>query len=115
LFFGEPGAARVSQAIRDDAVISSVSMVEVVTRLIDRGLIPDAARQQFDDLALEVIPLNTDLAYRAACLRPSTKSAGLSLADRCCLALAEQRGMPTFTADRAWSTLQVPISIEVIR
>jgi PIN domain nuclease of toxin-antitoxin system len=113
--FGEDGAGRVRQAIKDDAAMSAVNMEEVVTRLIDRGSASEAARQQFDDLVIDVVPLDAELAYRAAFLREITRSAGLSVGDRCCIALAEQRGVPALTADRGWGTLRAPISIECIR
>jgi PIN domain nuclease of toxin-antitoxin system len=48
-------------------------------------------------------------------LRSATRSAGLSLGDRACLALAERLGMVALTADRAWGTLQVGIQVDVIR
>jgi PIN domain nuclease of toxin-antitoxin system len=105
----------VRQAIKDDAAMSAVNVAEVLTRLMDRGSAPDAAWRQFDDLAIDVVPLDAELAYRAAFLRTMTRPAGLSLGDRCCIALAEQRGVPALTADRAWSTLRVPVSIECIR
>lgn len=37
---GEPGAARVRQAIGDDAAISAVNWAEVLSRLADLGLDP---------------------------------------------------------------------------
>ena len=44
-----------------------------------------------------------------------TRSAGLSLADRACLALASRLGVPAVTADRAWTTLDVGVEIVCIR
>lgn len=112
---GEAGGPRVEQAIDDGASISVVNMVEVVTKLIEGGLLPETARRQFDRLGVEVVPLDAELAYQAAFLRPSTRPAGLSLGDRCCLALAEQLGVPALTADRAWARLQLPMTVDVIR
>jgi len=40
-------------------------------------------------------------------LRPVTRALGLSLGDRCCLALAqEHRGAQVVTADRLWKDLK---------
>jgi PIN domain nuclease of toxin-antitoxin system len=61
------------------------------------------------------VPFDEDLAYRAGLLRSVTRSAGLSLGDRACLALAEQLGQPALTADRAWGTVQISIQVDVIR
>ena len=47
--------------------------------------------------------------------RPKTDPLGLSLGDRACLALAQARGLPTLTADRAWRELRIGVDIEVIR
>ncbi len=48
-------------------------------------------------------------------LRPLTKSRGLSLGDRACLALAMSTGATAVTADRSWADLGLAVSIEVIR
>jgi ribonuclease VapC len=112
---GEAGAGRVQQAIADGAVISAVNVTEVVTRQIDRGAPADEARLNVEELEVEVIPFDEDLAYRAGLLRPATKPAGLSLGDRACLALAERLNLPALTTDRAWSRVQVGIQIDVIR
>jgi PIN domain nuclease of toxin-antitoxin system len=44
-----------------------------------------------------------------------TKSLGLSLADRACLALGRIHRLPVLTTDRAWRSLRLSIRIEVIR
>jgi PIN domain nuclease of toxin-antitoxin system len=64
---------------------------------------------------LEVIPFDTELAYRTGLLRSATRSAGLSLGDRACLALAMQRQLPAVTADREWQSLSLGVTIQVIR
>ena len=66
-------------------------------------------------MSIQVVPFDEELAYRAGLLRSATRSAGLSLGDRACLALAERLGVPALTTDRIWGTLQLGIQIEVIR
>jgi len=51
---------------------------------------------------------------KATELRPLTKHLGLSLGDRCCLALAILENLPAVTADKNWAGLNV-CKIEIIR
>lgn len=115
LLRGESGAQRVTDAIDDGACISAVNLTEVVTRQLDRGMSESDARESVVWLAMTVVPFDEELAYRAGLLRTMTKSAGLSLGDRACLALAERLGVPALTADRAWGGLQFAIQVDVIR
>jgi ribonuclease VapC len=115
IMLGESGAERVRQAIAEGAYISAVNVTEVVTRQLDRGVTESNARANVDELEIDVVSFDEDLAYRAGLLRSATRSAGLSLGDRACLALAERLGVPALTADRAWGTLQLNIQIDVIR
>ena len=115
VILAEPGAARVNQAIADGAFISSVNVTEVVTRQINLGVSDADARANVEELEIEVVPFDEELAYRAGLLRSATRSAGLSLGDRACLALAERLGVPALTTDRVWGTLQLGIQIEIVR
>jgi PIN domain nuclease of toxin-antitoxin system len=45
------------------------------------------------------------LAWEARALRSVTSSAGLSLGDRFCLALAKRVELPAYTADGAWKNI----------
>jgi ribonuclease VapC len=113
--FREPGMDRVNEAIRDGAVILTVNLAEVVTRILQRGSDESDMRRILTAIDPVVVPFDEELAYRAGLLRSATRSAGLSLGDRACLALAERLGVPALTTDRVWSTLQLGIQIEVIR
>jgi ribonuclease VapC len=53
---------------------------------------------------IDVVSFDEGLARRAGALRPATKSLGLSLGDRACLALAQRVGLPVLTADRTWAS-----------
>ena len=105
--FDEPGA---EQAIRwleeDDAVISSVNHAEVLAKMLDKGLSEADVAAITLQLPLQVVPFSAQQARIAGSLRPATRSLGLSLGDRCCLALAtEQAGAQVITADRPWAQL----------
>jgi ribonuclease VapC len=89
-----------------DAVVSSVNYTEVLTKLIDRGLTALQAQEAWQYLGVSVHTVDESLAFLAAGLRPASRALGLSLADRCCLALAQRLGdARVITADRAWADL----------
>jgi PIN domain nuclease of toxin-antitoxin system len=102
VLLGEPGANKV-QAVLPGALISTVNVAEVMTKLCERGM-PDAeAREAVEALGLETIDFGVDQAFLTGGLRVATRAAGLSLGDRACLALARLHGGVAITADRAWS------------
>ena len=67
------------------------------------------------DLACAIVPVDAELGLRAGVLHAATRSRGLSLGDRICLALAEGEGVPALTADRAWADLDIGIEVSLIR
>src|SRR6185312_8026671 len=99
----EPGSEHVVEAITEGAAISTVNYSEVVAKLNEAGMPEDAIHESLDSLGLEIVDFDSELAYLAGLLRPLTKRAGLSLGDRCCLALAQNRNLPVFTTDRQWT------------
>lgn len=103
------------QAYLEVGVISSVNLVEVISRLIDLGATPAEALVQTDSLVLPVHALDERSARRAGELRAVTRHLGLSLGDRASLALAEQMRLPVVTADRAWADLDLGIEVRLIR
>jgi len=114
LMRAEPGADQVAAAL-PSAIVASVNAAEVVTRLIREGVAADAARGLMIGLGCPIFGLDADLGLRAGTLSTLTAHRGLSLGDRCCLALAEREGITALTADRAWSGLGLPMKIAMIR
>ena len=110
----EPGAevARVRIA---RSVVSTVNMAEVGTKLIDWGMSSATLRRVIVNLGVEVRPFDASQAVATAALRTATRSFGLSLGDRACLALAQSTGLPVMTADKAWRAVGLDVEIEVIR
>ncbi len=72
------------------------------------------AKEAFDNLDLETAEFNETQSLKAAELRIQTKQFGLSLGDRCCLALAIEKNLPAVTADRTWANLSF-CKIQIIR
>lgn len=114
LLKGESGAAEVA-AVLDGARLSTVNLAEVVTKLIERGLFREEAEESVDRLPVVVVDLDRDLAIQSGLLRATTRHKGLSLGDRACLALAIRDGLPVMTTDQAWSDLDLPIEVVLIR
>jgi PIN domain nuclease of toxin-antitoxin system len=114
LVHGEPGHQEVVRLL-GDAAISSVNLSEVAAKLIEKGLAIKSIRPDLLALGLEVVPFDEALAFRTAELRPATRRSGLSLGDRVCLATAEMTSAVAVTADRSWSTLKVPVKVQVLR
>jgi ribonuclease VapC len=102
----EPGKDKV-QATLDEAVISSVNASEVLTKLVDADMSIDEAKEVFDLLSIPVIDFDKSLAEEAASLRAATRKKGLSLGDRCCLALGLHLGLEIITAEREWAKLKL--------
>ncbi len=115
LLQSEPGAAVVQAAVTTGAAISAVNLAEVVGKLADAGVPSAGIRAALAGLGLEIVPLDAALAERVGLLRPATRTAGLSLGDRACLALAEHRGLPALTTERAWVGLVGGIVVQPIR
>jgi PIN domain nuclease of toxin-antitoxin system len=112
--FGEPGAERVRAAMAE-AVISAVNASEIIARLIDRGVPGDEAVLSLREFEVPVRPFDQEQARDAGLLRAATRTLGLSLGDRACLALARAEGATVLTADRTWAGLDLGVTIEVIR
>jgi ribonuclease VapC len=110
----ESGADRVEVAM-DDAVISAVNLAEVGTRLVERGAAPSDVDLSLRLLAVPIADFDADLAAVVIKLRGPTRSMGLSLADRACLALAMREGAIALTGDRVWADLDIDCEVELIR
>ena len=111
---GEPGSER-AESFFGDALISAVNLAEVVGKLVERGANLDLVRVALSRYGLQVAVFNGELAELTGALRAKTKSFGLSLGDRACLALAERESLPVLTADRTWKELNLSIEIELLR
>jgi PIN domain nuclease of toxin-antitoxin system len=110
----EPGADVVRVNL-SDAVISAVNIAEIASWIVRGGETIESAQTGLDNLDLDTIDFDDDLAMRTGALMAKTKRLGLSLGDRACLATAAREGVPVLTADRAWRDLDVGVEIQLIR
>lgn len=114
VMFGEAGAEKVIQLL-PVAEISAVNLAEIAAKMQERG-VPDAEiERDIADLRLSVIPFDAEQALSSGKLRVRTRSLGLSLGDRACLALALTRGLPAVTMDRGWAELDIGAEVIVAR
>lgn len=111
----EPGADRVA-AVLDDAVLSAVNLSEVVGKLRDAGWTGTELVEALD-LPMRIVAFDESMAHRAAGLLTATRSMGLSLGDRACLATALALNIETvLTADAVWQRLGIDrLQVSLIR
>lgn len=110
----ERGHQSIEQFLPDGRV-SAVNLAEAATKLEEEGNPPEEVVDDLAVLGLTVVPFTASLAFRAASLRNPTRTIGLSLGDRACLATAAELGLPVITTDRIWAKLKIGIDIHVIR
>jgi PIN domain nuclease of toxin-antitoxin system len=111
---GEPGAEMVVAALQD-ALILAVNYAEVISKLVERGATYEQADAAIGKFAVPVVDFDLDLARRTGALRASTRSRGLSLGDRACLALGEREQIPILTSDRRWADALPGVTVQLIR
>ncbi len=107
--------ADVVEANLASAMISTVNVAEVGTRLADRGMSDSDIREVVAALGMTVVQFDEESAYASAALRSRTRIRGLSLGDRACLALAGHLTLPALTADRIWADVDVGVEVRLIR
>lgn len=112
LLLNELGAEQVVAAL-DNAMIGVVNYAEVVSYYARLGSEQGDIEQMLSPLPIEIVDADPALATDSGTLRSLTHSAGLSLGDRFCLALARRANRPVLTADRAWAGLADALGIEV--
>ena len=110
----EPGAERVGGCLTR-CVVSAVNLAEVGAKLSDYGMSDADVRYSLANLGVTVAPFDSGQALASAELRAATRTRGLSLADRACLALARSTGLTALTCDREWTRADLGVEIELVR
>jgi ribonuclease VapC len=113
LMDGEPGEDAVA-AVLPGALLSAVNLAEVVSKLAERGMPAAQAHADAMALGIEVVGFDGALALDAGALRPLTRAAGLSLGDRCCLALARSHRAAVLTTEVRWERMAKAIGVKVL-
>lgn len=111
----EPGGERLTAELMSVATCSTVNLAEVHGRLVSGGLSEKEAWAAAREVVDTTEAFTTEQAHIAGGLINQTRSLGLSLGDRACLALGLHLKAPVYSADRAWKKLNLPIEVHVIR
>lgn len=111
----EPGHDKVTPELLSQAIMSTVNLAEVHGKLVNNGWDDEEAWEDSTGSVDEVIPFTAKQAKTAGSLIARTRSLGLSLGDRACLALALEQKSPVYTADRSWKNLKLGVRVHVIR
>lgn len=109
----EPGGDIVAARLRG-ATISAVNLVEVLDKLVAKGMPPENARAAVNYLQIGIRPFTEGLADRATALLPLVRPLWLSLANRVCLALAQAENATALTADRIWKQTEPVTGIPIM-
>src|SRR5215470_8366892 len=103
----ESGAEKLTPQLLNVATSSTVSLAEVQSKLVNRGLTPEEAWEATLSPIRDVTPFTVEHAMTAGNLIVETRAIGLSLGDRACLALGLALSAPVYTADRSWKSLKL--------
>jgi ribonuclease VapC len=113
----EPGAEILTgqSTLLEYAVASAVNVAEAYGKLLGLGMASEDAWEAVTAATVEIVAFDEGQARIVGELLPKTRSAGLSLGDRACLALGIMLKAPVYTADRAWKGLRLGVQIHMIR
>lgn len=110
----EPGAEQVRNRLCG-AYISAVNLSEVFKKVSEKQGANALVNAVVGNFLVKVVNFDTAAALATAELDLVTRRKGLSLADRACLALAQNKDSPALTSDRRWQELALPIEVILFR
>jgi PIN domain nuclease of toxin-antitoxin system len=111
----EPGSEKITPEFLTRAIIGTVNLAEVQSKLVSSGWPPDEAWADATGSVRDVIPFSAEHARIVGSMIAQTRALGLSFGDRACLALGLAMRAPVYTADRSWKGLRLGIRIHTIR
>jgi ribonuclease VapC len=111
----EPGTDKVEKLL-GSIIMSCVNVSEVATVLFKVDMSLEDFKESILPLVSTILPFDEEQALMTASLQKKTKSKGLSLGDRACLALGITKQLPIYTDDRIWTELDLEnVDIRLIR
>lgn len=109
-FFDEPGADVVAERM-DGALLCSVNYSEVVAKLVDRGTPAEQIVEIMEQLDVEVVPADRELAMRAGLLRAETLRSLEQVLDKVKATFAKYADLPGMSVDDFLAKLQMKVTI----
>ena len=108
----EEGAEQVDLS---NALMNTVNLSETFQKAVAKGINTEGLRDELESLGLYLEAFSVEEVLDAADLYSDTRSLGLSLGDRACLATAKFYGGRVLTADQAWQDLNLAgINVQLI-
>ncbi|MGX6959813.1 MAG: type II toxin-antitoxin system VapC family toxin [Rickettsia endosymbiont of Pentastiridius leporinus] len=95
--------------------MSSVNISEVAGILLESKVSYQECENYIEPFVNSIVPFDREQSFLAAVIKKQTRHLGLSLGDRACIALGLTTGYPIYTADKAWSKVQLDCKIILIR
>lgn len=114
ILLDEPGQ-EIAARLAPGAILSSVNLAEIVTKCIEKAVPPQIAQEYIRNSNIEIVGFDARLAILTGELVEVARKGVLSLGDRACIATAIYSDATAVTADRIWSTFDLPCKIELIR
>jgi PIN domain nuclease of toxin-antitoxin system len=106
LIQNEPGTEIIKPLLKI-SVMSAVNITETLSVLQRVNITPKEGLTLITNIITTIIPFDLELAELAANIHPLTKSKGLSLADRACIALGIKLQIPIYTTDKIWAEITI--------
>ncbi len=91
----------ILEEVVSKAVISSINLSEVISVLIRSGMSKEIANETIKSSITDIIPFSQAEAELAGELIIYTKSLGLSVGDRACIATSMIHNLELYSADQA--------------
>lgn len=103
------------KGVTEEYVISTLNFGEVIAKLTEKGFSRAETLLVTRPFQDRCSPLSLSQAVQAGLWRAETRKLGLSMGDRCCLALGLDLGAEVYTTDRAWAGLDLGVQVRLIR